>query len=84
MVHRPAETGFVEVHLGQVEFGRRDRVQRAFERRFQLADFVRVSEADLADGLLAIDLVREVPEAMKPHKIAIGAAAPVIEAKKAA
>ena len=58
---------------------------RAFERRFQLADFVRVSSADLSDGLLAIDLVREVPEAMKPHKIAIGAAQPrVIEDRKAA
>ena len=58
---------------------------RAFERRFQLADFVRVDSADLADGLLTIDLVREVPEAMKPHKIAIGASAtPVIEDKKAA
>ncbi|ABF54535.1 Hsp20 family protein [Sphingopyxis alaskensis] len=58
---------------------------RAFERRFQLADFVRVERADLADGLLTIDLVREVPEAMKPHKIAIGSsAAPVIEDKKAA
>ena len=58
---------------------------RAFERRFQLADFVRVSEADLSDGLLAIDLVREVPEAMKPHKIAIGSVQPtVIEDKKAA
>lgn len=45
---------------------------RAFERRFQLADFVRVDRADLADGLLTIDLVREVPEAMMPHKIAIG------------
>lgn len=45
---------------------------RAFERRFELADFVRVTNADLADGLLAIDLVREVPEAMKPRKIAIG------------
>ena len=58
---------------------------RAFVRRFQLADFVRVDSADLADGLLTIDLVREVPEAMKPHKIAIGASAtPVIEDKKAA
>jgi molecular chaperone IbpA len=46
---------------------------RAFERRFQLADFVRVDTADLADGLLTIDLVREVPEAMKPRKIDIGA-----------
>jgi len=45
---------------------------RAFERRFELADFVHVAGADLADGLLTIDLVREVPEAMKPKKIAIG------------
>ena len=45
---------------------------RGFERRFELADFVRVDKADLADGLLVIDLVREVPEAMKPKKIAVG------------
>ncbi|QSB43901.1 heat-shock protein [Altererythrobacter sp. FM1] len=45
---------------------------RGFERRFELADYVRVDNADLADGLLVIDLVREVPEAMKPKKIAIG------------
>ena len=45
---------------------------RGFERRFELADFVRVDNADLADGLLVIDLVREVPEAMKPKKIRIG------------
>ena len=45
---------------------------RGFERRFELADFVRVDKADLADGLLVVDLVREVPEAMKPRKIAIG------------
>ena len=44
---------------------------RGFERRFELADFVRVERADLADGLLSVDLVREVPEAMKPKKIAI-------------
>jgi len=44
---------------------------RSFERRFELADFVRVEKADLADGLLVIELVREVPEAMKPKKIAI-------------
>ncbi len=48
---------------------------RAFERRFELADFVRVESADLADGLLIIDLVREVPDAMKPRKIAIGGTA---------
>jgi molecular chaperone IbpA len=46
--------------------------QRGFERRFELADYVRVENADLADGLLTIDLVREVPEAVKPKKIAIG------------
>ena len=45
---------------------------RGFERRFELADFVRVESADLTDGLLVIELVREVPEAMKPKKIAIG------------
>jgi len=46
---------------------------RGFERRFELADYVRVEHADLADGLLVIDLVREVPDAMKPKTIAIGA-----------
>ena len=42
---------------------------------FELADFVRVDRADLADGLLTIDLVREVPEAMKPKKIHVGGSA---------
>ena len=51
--------------------------QRGFKRRFELADYVRVSDASLEDGLLTIDLVREVPEAMKPKKIAIGARAPL-------
>ena len=45
---------------------------RAFERRFELADFVRVTSAELRDGLLSIELVREIPEAMKPRKIDIG------------
>ncbi len=44
---------------------------RGFERRFELADYVRVESADLADGLLTIDLLREVPDAMKPKKIAV-------------
>ncbi|HWH18528.1 MAG TPA: Hsp20 family protein [Allosphingosinicella sp.] len=44
---------------------------RAFERRFELADFVRVEGAELRDGLLSIDLVREIPDAMKPRKIEI-------------
>lgn len=57
---------------------------RGFERRFELADYVRVDGADLQDGLLVIDLVREVPEAMKPKKIAIGGQQPlsVIEGDK--
>ncbi len=49
---------------------------RAFERRFELADFVRVEDAQLADGLLSVELVREIPDAMKPRKIAINGAAP--------
>ena len=44
---------------------------RNFERSYQLADYVRVKDAELKDGLLHIDLVREIPEAMKPRKIAI-------------
>lgn len=55
---------------------------RAFERRFELADFVRVTGADLRDGLLTIELVREIPEAMKPRKIDISSGAPeTIEAQ---
>ncbi|WP_346911831.1 Hsp20 family protein [uncultured Roseibium sp.] len=49
---------------------------RAFERRFQLAEHVRVEGAHLENGLLHIDLVREIPEAMKPRKIEIGSGAP--------
>ena len=45
---------------------------RSFERRFALADHIQVRGADLKDGLLAIELVREIPEAMKPKKINIG------------
>ena len=44
---------------------------RGFERRFELADYVRVENADLEDGLLVVDLVREIPDAMKPKKIAV-------------
>lgn len=45
---------------------------RAFERRFQLADHVHVKSAALENGLLHVDLVREIPEAAKPRRIAIG------------
>lgn len=44
---------------------------RSFERRFALADHIQVRGADLKDGMLAIELVREIPEAMKPRKINI-------------
>ena len=51
--------------------------QRGFERRFELADYVRVEDANLENGMLVVDLVREVPDAMKPKKIAIGGHAPL-------
>ena len=57
---------------------------RAFERVFQLAEHVQVSGAGLENGLLHVDLVREVPEAMKPRQIPIGNGSPkVIDAKAA-
>jgi molecular chaperone IbpA len=53
---------------------------RAFERRFQLADHVEVSGADFNDGLLHIDLVRNVPERLKPRTVSIGTGSKQIEA----
>ena len=49
---------------------------RSFERRFALADHIQVKGADMKDGLLSIELKREIPEAMKPKKINIGGSAP--------
>ncbi len=63
--------------------------RRAFERRFQLADYVKVTGAALDNGLLTVELERVIPEAMKPRKIEIAKAAPksvqpqVIDAKAA-
>jgi molecular chaperone IbpA len=59
---------------------------RPFKRQFNLADYVQVKGAAFDNGLLRIELLREIPEAMKPRRIAIGGAAPVerIEQKKAA
>jgi molecular chaperone IbpA len=57
---------------------------RAFERRFQLADHVRAVEARTENGLLHIDLVREVPEALKPRKIEIAKGGKAIETQAAA
>ena len=57
---------------------------RTFERTFQLAEHVEVKGASLENGLLHVDLVREVPEAKKPRQIAIGSSKPrVVEAKAA-
>jgi len=59
--------------------------ERDFERRFQLADYVVVTDANLDNGLLAISLKRELPEALKPRRIEIGTAkAPLIEGEAAA
>jgi molecular chaperone IbpA len=69
---------------GNRRFLHRGIATRAFERRFHLADHVRVTGASHVDGMLHIDLVREVPEALKPRRIEITRAAPrtpeVIEA----
>jgi len=61
-----------EEREGEHQYLHRGIGSRAFERRFQLADFVQVKGADLKDGLLTIELAREIPEAMKPRKIEIG------------
>src|SRR3989440_12658117 len=62
--------------------------RRAFERRFSLADHIKVTGASLDNGLLHVDLVREVPEAMKPRTIQIAGGEPtrpqVIDQKTAA
>jgi molecular chaperone IbpA len=66
-------------------FVHRGLAERNFERRFQLAEYVLVTDAQLADGLLAISLKRELPEALKPRRIKIGTgASTLIEDQKAA
>lgn len=61
-----------EADEGDREFLYRGIANRSFERRFQLADHVKVAGADLENGLLHIELQRELPERMKPRKIEIG------------
>jgi molecular chaperone IbpA len=60
---KPVETKPNYVYQGIAE--------RNFERKFQLADYVTVKAASMENGLLHVDLVREVPEAMQPRKISI-------------
>ena len=64
----------------ETEFLYRGIASRAFERRFQLADHVEVKGATLENGLLHVDLVRNIPEAMKPRTIAINGEPRQIEA----
>lgn len=63
---------------GEAEDGRtylhRGLAHRSFERRFELADYVVVRDAHYADGLLTVDLAREIPDALRPRRIEIGAA----------
>lgn len=71
----------------KVQYLHRGIARRAFEHRFQLAEHVRVNGASLTNGLLEVQLVRELPEAAKVRKIAIGeakSAGQVIDAPKAA
>jgi len=63
------------------KFLHRGLAERNFERRFQLADYVIVTDAALADGLLSISLKRELPEALKPRTIAINTGEKLIEGK---
>lgn len=67
---------------GEREYLYRGIATRAFERRFQLADHVKVVDAKLENGLLHIDLKRELPERMKPRKIEISSSRRSIEGEK--
>lgn len=76
--------GKAETQPADVKFLHRGIARRAFQRRFELADNIQVVGAKLENGLLEIDLVREVPEALKPRKIKIASGEPAtIEAKAA-
>jgi len=78
-------TGKAKEEASAAEFLHRGIARRAFERRFQLADHIKVVNADLANGLLSIRLAREVPEQLKPRKIAIaGAGSKTVIEQKAA
>ena len=76
-----AEQNVVTIEGGRAEQAEREYLYRgistrAFKRQFNLADYVQVKNASFDNGLLRIELVREIPEAMKPRKIEIGATAP--------
>ncbi|MGE5502780.1 MAG: Hsp20 family protein [Actinomycetota bacterium] len=81
--HTLVITGKARKDDGTVQYLHRGIAGRSFERRFELADYIRVDAAALVNGLLHVDLVREVPEAMKPRTIRIDTKAQpkVIEGK---
>jgi|SRR5215831_18021712 len=66
-------TGKAKKDEGEDRYLHRGIARRAFERRFSLADHIKVVGASLINGMLHVDLVREVPEAAKPRKVQIGA-----------
>lgn len=72
-----------EAQSAERVFLHRGIAKRAFERRFQLADVIKVTGASFENGLLNIDLQREVPEHKKPRKVAIGSEPQVIEGETA-
>ena len=80
VVEARENTLVVEGRKKETEAGRaflhRGIAGRSFKRQFQLADHVKATGAALSNGLLVIDLVREVPEAMKPRRIQISSEAP--------
>ncbi|MEW5726619.1 MAG: Hsp20 family protein [Pseudomonadota bacterium] len=78
--HTLTITGRARKDDGSVQYLHRGIAGRSFERRFELADFIRVEGARLADGLLHVALKREVPEAMKPRTIRIEAKSPTPKA----
>ena len=65
-------TGRAKKAEEEKEYLYRGIARRAFERRFQLADHIKVAGASLDNGLLHVDLVREIPETLKPRKVEIG------------
>ncbi len=67
---------------GEVEYLHRGIAARAFERRFQLADYVKVRDARLENGLLVIELEREMPEELRPRRITIRTGATLEEGEK--
>jgi molecular chaperone IbpA len=78
-------TGKAKREEDSAQYLHRGIARRAFERRFQLADHIKVAGASLDNGLLHVDLVREIPEAKKPRKIEIASSgsAQVIDQKAA-